>query len=335
VSPRKEDTGMKIVSFKRIVFSAALIGLLICPSWERVFAADYPTKPIELVIPWPAGGRTDTGTRLLAPFLEKAMGVPVVVINKVGGGGLIGMNFVRDTKPDGYTISCGGQALSYYQYEKPGFATLWDYTWIARTYWTPMVLAVNTKSQFKTLKELVEYAKANPRKLKHGNTSTGSTTHIASEKFAKKYGLKFTQVPYKGEGPAVIGIGTGEVDFAFGLMVAFRPLVEEGKLRILGVADEKRDPLYPSVPTFKEEGFAFTEPTWEAIHSPKGLSKEVYEKLSAGCKKALTDRELIQKYAKVGLNLSYQPGSEFTEWLKGWDKDVKEMIFDLGLEAKK
>jgi len=318
-----------------ILFFLLLVIFVMWPCSEVALSAEYPTKPIELVIPWPAGGRTDIGTRMIAPFLEKYLGTPVVVINKVGGGGIIGMIYIRDARPDGYTICSGGQALSYFQYQKPEGLSLWDYTWIARTYWTPMVVAVNTKSPFKNLKELMEYSKANPGKLRHGNTGTGSTTHLASEKFSKKFKIKFTQVPYKGEGDTVKGIGTGEVDLAFGLYVAFRPLIEDGQLRILGVIDEKRDPHYPQIPTFREQGFDYIEPAWEAIHGPKGLPKNVYDKLSEGCKKALTDPELIEKFAKIGLNISYQTGPEFTEWLKSWDKEVKDIIFELGLQFKK
>lgn len=319
----------------RAILVSGWIVLMIFSAWGRPFAAEYPSKPIELVIPWPAGGRTDIGTRMIAPYLEKVMGVPVVVINKVGGGGIIGMTYLRDAKPDGYTISSGGQALSYFQYQKPETPSVWDYTWIARTYWTPMVVAVPSKSPFKNIKELVEFAKANPGKLRHGNTATGSTTHIGSEKFAKKFKIKFTQVPYKGEGDTVKGLGTGEVDLAFGLYVAFRPLVEDGEIRILGVADEKRDHLYPQIPTLREQGFDHLEPTWEAIHMPKGLPKNVLDKLSESCKKTLTNSELTEKFGKIGLDLSYQSGPEFTEWLKGWDKEVKEIIFDLGLQFKK
>lgn len=326
---------MRNLKGRGVILFSILVGLVMCQAWEGACAAEYPAKPIELVIPWPAGGRTDIGTRMIAPYLEKYLGGPVVVINKVGGGGIIGMNFVRDAKPDGYTICSGGQALSYFQYQKAEAPSLWDYTWIARTYWTPMVVAVNDKSQFKTMKDLVDYAKANPGKLRHGNTGTGSTTHIASEKFSKKFKIKLTQVPYKGEGDTVKGIGTGEIDLAFGLYVAFRPLVEDKQLRILGVADEKRDRLYPQVSTFREQGFDYVEPTWEAVHSPKGLPKNVYDKLSEGCKKALTDPEAIEKFGKIGLNMSYQSGPDFTEWLKGWDKEVKEIIFELGLQFKK
>jgi tripartite-type tricarboxylate transporter receptor subunit TctC len=312
-----------------------LIGLVMCPLWDVVLSADYPNKPIELIIPWPPGGRTDTGSRILAPYLEKYLGAPVVVINKVGGGGVPGMMYVRDAKPDGYTISCGGYSLSFFQYWKPEGLLLWDYIWIAQTYWTPVVVAVNTKSPFNTLNELMDYAKAHPGKLRHGNTGTGSSTYFATEAFSRKFGIKFTQVPYKGEGPAVIGIGAGEVDFAFGLYVAFRPLIEEGKLRVLAVADEKRNPFYPEIPTFREKGFDFVMPAWEDVHASKGIPKNVYDKLSEGCKKALTDPELIERYAKIGLNASYQSGPEFTEWLKSWDDWAKKIIFEIGQEQKK
>jgi tripartite-type tricarboxylate transporter receptor subunit TctC len=310
-------------------------GLLFSMGGTTGIAAEYPSKPIEMVIPWPAGGRTDIATRVYAPYLEKNLGVPVVVINKVGGGGILGMSFVRDAKPDGYTISSGGMAMTNFQYQKPGNLNLWDYTWIARVYWTPQVLAVNVKSPYKSLKELMEYAKANPGKLRHGNTATGSTTHICSEDLARKFKLKFTQVPYKGEGDTVKGIGAGEVDCAFGLMLAFRPLVEDGKLKILGVADEKRNPLFPDIPTFREQGYEFLAPTWEAVHAPKGIPQNVYQKLSEASKKALNDPELIDKFGKIGMNISYQAGPEFTQWLKGYDKEIKELTYELGLEFKK
>ncbi|OGP89703.1 MAG: hypothetical protein A2156_00650 [Deltaproteobacteria bacterium RBG_16_48_10] len=301
---------------------------------DEALSADYPNKPIEWVIPWPAGGRTDIASRMIAPFLEKNLGVPLVVINKVGGAGMIGYTYVKEAKPDGHTVSMGGQGLLVGSYLKPG-VSVWDYTWVARVYWTPVILVVNEKSPFKNVKELVEYAKANPKKLRHGNSGTGNSTHLAAEKFAMHVGIKLTEVPYKGEGPSVIGIGAGEVDMAFGLMAAFRPLVEEGKLRVLGVADEKRNPLYPQVPTFREQGYDFIDPAWEGIHTPKGLPQNVYDKLSEGCKKALTNPELIEKFTKIQFNVSYQPGPELTKWLQSWDRQVGKLISDIGLPTEK
>lgn len=290
-------------------------------------SAEFPTKPIEIVIPWSAGGRSDIGSRTMAPFLEKYLGVPVVVINKVGGAGLVAFAYLRDAKPDGYTISYGGYGVLLLQYTRPeGVVSLGHYTFIAQVYSAPMVVTVNTKSPFNTLKDLVEYGRTNPGKLKHGNTTTGSSSHIASEGFAKKHRIKITQVPYKGEGDTAKGLAAGEVDFCLGLYISFRPLIESGHLRVLGVADANRNPLYPQIPTGKEEGFDFSFPNWEAIFAPKGLPQNVYDKLSEACKSALENPQLKESYAKMGLNILYRPGPELTQYIKSWDKDSRDLI---------
>jgi tripartite-type tricarboxylate transporter receptor subunit TctC len=312
-----------------------VVGLMVWSSGHGALAAEYPSETVKYTIPWPPGGRTDLTSRMIAPYLSKYLGVPVTVINKVGGAGVVGMSHVRDAAPDGYTVSQGGQSLVMAQYEKPGFLSIWDYTWIARIYWTPVVLAVKAKSPFKNMKELMDYARANPGKLRHGNTGTGSTTHLACERFAKQFGVKITQVPYRGEGPAVIGLGGGEVDMAFGLMVAFRPLRDEGKVRIIGVAGEKRNPLYPDVPTLREQGVDYTEMAFETIHTPRCLPKNVYDKLFDACRKTLTDPELVKKFGKVGLNMSYQSGPEFVKFMKGFNRRTRDLIYDLGVQLKK
>jgi tripartite-type tricarboxylate transporter receptor subunit TctC len=325
---------MARINKRRVFLFLVLIGLMVWPLGDVALSAEYPSKTIEWVIPWPAGGRTDIASRLIAPYLQKYIGASVVVINKVGGAGVVGYTHVRDAKPDGYTVSMGGQGLLVGSYLKPGVDP-WNYTWLGRVYWTPVVLAVKGKSPFKTAKALVEYAKANPGKLRHGNTGTGNSTHIASAKFAKQFGIKLTQVPYKGEGKTVIGIGSGEVDMAFGLMAAFRPFVEDKKIHVIAVAGEKRNPLYPGIPTFREQGLNFTDHAWEGIHTPKGLPNDVYSKLSEACKKALTDPELIEKFAKIQFNVAYQSGPELTNWLKSWDKIVGQLIGELGVPKKR
>ena len=316
-----------------LVLLTILIGSIFSP--QLMFSAEFPSKPIEVLLPWPAGGRSDVAARMFAPYLEKYLGVPVVVVNKVGGGGVVGMLQLRDTTPDGYTISFGGMAMANFQYMKPGNISLWDYTWIGRDHYTPMVIGVKENSPFKSVKDIIEYAKTNPKKLRHGNTATGSTTHLCSEEFEKQFGIKFTQVPYPGEGPLTKGIGSGEVDMAFGLMLPFRPMVENKKITIIGVASEKRNVLYPEIPTFREQGVDFVSMTWDAMMAPKGIPGNVYKKLDEVCKKTFSDPELIDKMGKLGLNLSYQPGPEFIEYLKTYDKNMKGLIFDLGLQLKK
>lgn len=298
------------------------------------YAQDYPNKVVQFMIPWPPGGRTDTIVRMVAPYLEKELGVPVVVENKVGGGGLVGMAALRDAKPDGYTISSGGIAMTSIQYQKKTDIKLADFTWIARIYWTPQVLAVPTNSPFKTVKELVEFAKANPGKLKHGNTGTGSSTHLASEDMAKKLGVKITQIPYRGEGPMVIGLAAGEADFAFGLMPPFRPFLEDKRIRVLAVADNVRNELYPEIPTLKELGYDIVIPAFEALHGPLGLPEPVLKRLSEAAKKTLTNPELKKKLGEIGLNLAYQSAEDFVPWLQNYDKQTKALMDELGLTVK-
>lgn len=318
---------------KQLLWAAVTLALLEASSGTAV-AQSYPTKSIEMVIPWATGGRTDTMVRMLAPYLEKELGQPVVVVNKTGGGGLVGMTFIKNAPPDGYLISSGGVALSSMQYQRKTDLSLWDFTWFAQVYSTPLVVAVPASSPFKSVTELVEYANANPGKLRHSNSGTGSSTHLASAIMGKRLGFEVTQVPYKGEGPAVVGLSGNEGDFALGLMVAFRPFVEDSRLRILGVAASERDPNLPEVPTLKEQGVPFEYYVFEALHVPNGTPKPVLDKLSVAAKNALSNPELIEKFAAVGLNAAYLDEASFTTWLKGWDADMKTIMQELGLYAR-
>lgn len=311
-----------------------LVGLAALMLAGPLAAQSFPTKPMELVIPWPPGGRTDIMVRMLAPYLEKELGQPVVVINKVGGGGLTGMAFIKAAKPDGYVFSSGGIALSSMQYEKKTDISLWDYTWFMQVYSTPLVAVVPSGSRFKTLGELVAHAKANPRSVKHGNTGTGSSTHLASESLARRLDIKLTQVPYRGEGPAVIGVAGGEADFSLGLMVAFRSLIEDGKLRVLGIAAAARDPALPQVPTFREQGIDFEYLAFETLHVPNGTPQAIVDRLAQAGENALNNPELKAKFESVGLNAAPMRQAAFTQWLRGWDEDVKALMKEIGLYAR-
>jgi tripartite-type tricarboxylate transporter receptor subunit TctC len=314
-----------------LLFAAASMAGWSGPAFS---AEEYPSKPVTYTVFWPPGGRSDIVARMISPYLEKYLGAPVIVNNNVGGAGVIGHKTVREAKPDGYTLAQSGTTVMF-QYTKPGIS-LWDYTWIANIYSAPFMIAVPTNSPYKTLKEVVDFAKANPKKLRHGNTGTGSTTHLGSVAFASKFGCDFTQIAYKGEGPAVIGIASGEVDVSFGPMVAFKQMVEAGKLRILAICAQNRSKQYGQIPTAKELGYDFSWDAWEAIFGPKGLqdNKAVYAKLSEAVKKAIGDTELDQKMLAIGLDVQYKPTEELEKWLREDDKQIKKLTHDLGLEYK-
>ena len=323
---------------RRHVGSRTIVGLVCLVAMgfgsPDAFAQNFPNKPVEMSIPWPPGGRTDIMVRLLAPYLEKELGQPVPVVNRVGGGGVTGMVAFKNARPDGYTISSGGISLSSMQYQKKIGVGLWDFTWYARAYSTPMVLAVPGTSPFKTAKDFVDFAKANPGKLKHGSTGVGSSTHLASEAMANKLGFKIAQVPYRGEGPAAIALAGGEADFSLGLMVAFRTFTEDGKMRILGIASDERDENVRDIPTMKEQGYDFTYQAFEGLHVPNGVPEPVVAKLSAAAKNALTNPELKKKFADIGLTIAYQDGPTFTKWFKEWDAQVLTQMKELGLYGR-
>ncbi len=314
-----------------LVVASLWIGLTAAPG---LTADAYPSKPLSYTVFFPPGGRSDIVARMLSPYIEKYLGTPVMVVNNVGGVGVIGHKAVREAKPDGYTVAQSGTTVMF-QYTKPGI-NIWDYTWIANVYSAPFMIAVPTNSSFKTLKELVDYGKANPKKLKHGNTGTGNTTHLGSAAFASKFGCEFTQIAYKGEGPSVVGLAAGEVDVAFSPMVAFNQMFEAGKLRILATCSPQRSKDHPQIPTAKELGYDFSWDAWEAIFGPKGLkeNKPVYQKLSEAIRKAILDPDLGHKVLNIGLSVNYKPGDELEKWLREDDKRVKKVIYDLGLEYK-
>ena len=297
-------------------------------------AEDYPSKPLSYTVFFPPGGRSDIVGRMLSPYIEKYLGTPVMVVNNVGGVGVIGHKAVREAKPDGYTVAQSGTTVMF-QYTKPGIS-LWDYTFIANVYSAPFMIAVPTNSPYKTFKELIDYGKANPKRLKHGNTGTGNTTHFGSEAFASKFGCAFTQIAYKGEAGSVVGLASGEVDLAFSPMVAFNQMFEAGKLRILAICSPQRSKQHPQIPTAKELGYDFSWEAWEAIFGPKGLqeNKPVYQKLFDAIRKAILDPDLGHKLLNIGLAVNYKPTDELEKWLREDDKRVKKIIYELGLEYK-
>jgi tripartite-type tricarboxylate transporter receptor subunit TctC len=312
-----------------------LLGAGILGEALPAFADDYPSKPLTYTIFFPPGGRSDIVARMLAPTIEKYLKTPVIVTNNTGGVGVIGHKAVKEAKNDGYTVAQSGTTIMF-QYTKPGIKYT-DYAFLANLYSTPFVVAVPGTSPYKSLKELIDYGKANPKKLRHGNTGTGSTTHLGSSAFSMRLmGNEFTQIAYKGEGPATIGIAAGEVEVSLGPMVAYRQMFEANKIRVLAVLDDRRLKQFPQFQTAKELGYPFSWGAWEAIFAPKSIeeNKPVYAKLTEALSKALQDPELDQKMSTQGLEMHYKSPAEMKSWLAENDKEIKKIIFDLGLQYK-
>lgn len=319
-------------SRRRILRLAALCAALAPLTAPLVAHAQaFPSQPIQLVVPWPPGGGSDTAMRMTADAATKKLGVPVVVVNKPGAGGTVGIKEVMSSKPDGYTLAMIATGAVFAQYNNPNANSLDEMQPIVFFGDDPSAITVNPNTGFKNLKELVEHAKANPGKLKNGNDQPGGSSHVAAAVFEKSLGIRLTKVPYAGFAPTVQALLSGEVDMA---SIALPDVVEQhnaGKLRILGVSSKARHFKAPDVPTFTEQGFPVISGLWRIVAAPKGLPADRLKILEEKFIAALSDKEFQDRARAAGF-LVTPAGSQ--EAKRRWDEDDRAMypvFIDAGL----
>ena len=250
---------------------AATIGFT-CSTW----AADYPAKPITFIVPYSAGGSSDTLVRGMQPFLEKAMGATIVPKNVTGGGGAVGMSeALFSSKADGYTVTLPSNAV----YGLEGLGNVpWkhdDFDTVARIITEDYSITVRADAPWQTLDEFIEYVKANPGKVKMGFSGFGSSTHIVAAAFAQKFGLEFSFVPYQGGANTVAATLGGPIDANTHHPAETKAGADAGKLRVLATMGPTRSNLYPDVPTMKELGHDWVVSQWRGIAMPKGVPEDV------------------------------------------------------------
>jgi len=264
----------------------------------------YPAKPIKLVVPFPPAGGTDVLSRSIAQAISGQTKWTIVVDNKPGAGGNIGLDATAKAPPDGYTIAMGqtaNLAVNPALYSSMPFDPLKDFAPIALISSQPLILVVNASSQYKTLKDLVDAAKKEPGKVNMASSSNGTIGHIGGELFQRRAGIKMTHVPYKGAGAAVTDLMGGSVDCFFGNSQAVGGLVNGGKLRALAVTSPRRLANYPDVPTVAELGYpGFEAATWSGLIAPAGTPKAVIDRLNAEANKALGTDAMKQKLMEDG-----------------------------------
>jgi tripartite-type tricarboxylate transporter receptor subunit TctC len=292
--------------------------------------AQYPTKPIRLVVPWPPGGAVDTLGRLIAQTVSEPLGQPIVVENKAGAAGAIGSEAVAKAEPDGYTLLMGSTtvisinpALQKLPYQPTDFAPI---TMVA---FVPHMLVTNADTPAKTLKEFVDYVKARPKQVSYASAGPGTPHHIAGEMFKSMAGIDMLQVPYKGTGPALTDLLAGRVQFMSVEAVAALPHVKAGKLRALGVATPERNALAPDVPTVAEAGYPGFEVTaWYGVVAPAGVQKDVATTLATAISKALDTPAFREKLAGMGATPVGGTPEAFGEILRSenskWAKAIRD-----------
>ncbi|MBV7486520.1 tripartite tricarboxylate transporter substrate binding protein [Bordetella sp. BOR01] len=281
--------------------------------------AAYPDKPVHIVVGFSAGGTTDVIARIMAKELSQGLNESFVVENKPGAGSNIATEYVARAKPDGYTLLFVAvtSAINQTLYKNVKFDLTKDFAPVALGAKVPNILVVNPKVPVKSVKELVDYAKANPGKLAFASSGSGTSIHMAGELFKMRAGLDVLHVPYKGSAPAVTDLIGGQVQFMFDNMPSSWPHVKGGKLNALAVTTAKRSPTAPDLPTMQEAGFEnFDVSSWFGLIAPAGTPPEVIEKLNAVIVKAQDNPEVQQAFAGLGAVGEKTTPAEFGAFIK-------------------
>ena len=296
-------------------------------------AKDYPNKPIVLIVPYAAGGSSDTRARQVGQKISQYLGKPVVVDNKPGAAGNIGTDFIAKAAPDGYTIGVGNFApLSVNKSLMPAmpYDPAKDLTPIVMLEKGPLLLLVNEKSPYKTVAELIKDAKAKPDKLSYASAGQGGAYHLAGEQFKDLTGTQMVHIPYKGGGPAVSDLLGGQVDLMFDWITAGMPHITATppRMRALAITAEKRSPQLPNVPTFDELGIkGMVMSNWFGIVGPKNMPPAIVAKLNEAINKALNDPEIKERITSGGNEVGGGDPQVFAKFIAGesdrWAKLIK------------
>jgi tripartite-type tricarboxylate transporter receptor subunit TctC len=297
----------------------AVILLIFAGSSTASAQANFPEKPIRVVIGFPAGGPLDQHIRLLSSRLTASLGQQVVVDYRAGAGGTIGAQFVAQSTPDGYTLllaNTGTMVINPAIYTQRPYDTLRDFVPVARTAQQALALIVNNKVPAKNLKELIQHAKANPGKLNYGSAGNGGISHLVPEMLKTETGISMVHIPYKGTAPAFTDLLAGHVDFMAESIPQAVNYFKDGKIRVLAVTSSKRNPALAGVPTVLETGVASLDVVgFYGILAPKGTPTEIVRKLSLAFKEALEATENQKTMADQGSEPAWMGPDQFASFL--------------------
>jgi len=310
----------------RTAFAAALLALA-----AAALGQGYPNRPVRLVVPLSPGGFADTPARIITPHLSEALGQQVFVDNRPGAGATIGTDFVAKSKPDGYTLLFTGtpHVISPALYKNLPYDPLKDFESVIMVASEPYVLMVNPQLPVRSVQVLIALAKAQPGKIDYASSGNGSAQHLVSALFASMAGIDLNHVPYKGSGPAMQDLLSGQVKVSFAGIPNVMPHVKAGKLRALAVSTPKRATDLPDVPTVAEAGVPGYDATlWLAVLAPAGTPSEIVQKLYTETAKVLRTPEVQQAIAPTGVEVSILGPHELPAFMRAeyekWSKVARD-----------
>ena len=317
-------------AFRAFAFTAGMLALAFASG--AIAAESYPARPIKLIVPFPPGGGPDLIAREVATTVTTQQGWTIIIDNKPGSGGNIGMDAAAKAAPDGYTLVMGqtsNMAINPSLYAKLPYNPQKDLTPVGLVASAPLVIAVASNSPYKTLADLMNAAKANPDGINYASSGSGTVAHLATEQLQRIANVKLTHVPYKGAAQGVTDLIGGQIQMYISSVVTLSGHIRNGKMRALAVTSAKRSADLPNVPTVAEAGYkGFEAVTWFGIAAPAGVSKDAVGKLNAAFNKALETPDVRKKLTEQGADVLGGPSEQFAALVRDetvrWAKVVKE-----------
>jgi tripartite-type tricarboxylate transporter receptor subunit TctC len=322
----------------RVVWSAVVATLALLGAVVPAAAQDYPNRPITLVVPFPPGGSTSIVARIVGEKMGEMLGQQVVIDNRGGAGGTIGSRAVAKSAPDGYTLLLGYTgtlAIGTTLYPNVGYDPRKDFAPIGMIGHAPNSLVLHPSFAPRSVKELVEYAKANPGKVNYGSAGVGTVSHVSGVYFANAAGIQLTHIPYKGTGPALADLLGGHIPMAFAPIPATHANVAEGKLRGLAVTSATRSSLLTDVPTNAEAGIAgFEASLYYGIVAPAGTPRAIVDKLNQVLRAAITSADVRRRLATDGAEPTPGSPEEYAAHIDRDETKWSKVVKDSGAKAE-
>lgn len=303
----------------RLAIGCLLLFASMAASWSAAQTPSYPSRPVRIIVPFPAGGTMDTVVRALGQDMSKSLGQPVIVENKPGAGTVIGVDAAAKSAPDGYTLVGVGNSftVNHTLIASLPYDSLRDLRPISLLTRTPNVLAANPNLPAGNLAELIAYAKAHPGKLTYGSVGNGTIQHLAGETLKTSAGIDLIHVPYKGQAPAMTDLLGGQIDLMFGNLPDLLPQIRAGKLKSIGVATLERAEIAPDLATIAEQGFpGFESYAWFGLLAPAGVSDAVAARLNREVAQALRGAELQKSLRSRGFEPIPSSPDEFARFIR-------------------
>ena len=299
-------------------------------------AADYPDRAIKFIVPASAGGGADFVGRVIGPVLTQKLGQSIIIDNRAGASGTIGADITAKSPPDGYTFLLAQStsvAIAPHLYQKLPYDTLKDFVPVTQLVSAPNLLVVNASLPVKTVKELIEYAKANKDGVNFGSAGAGAPSHLAGEMFNKAAGVKMTHVPYKGAGPALNAALSGEVQVFFSPIQAVTAQVKAGKLRAIAITSAKHSPAAPGIPTIAESGLpGYDIDSWFGLLAPAKTPTAIVQKIYQECRAALAMPDVKDRFLQEGCVPVGSDPATFTKFIQSEYTRFAKVVKDTGVK---